>query len=159
MHPQDKAQREATRDEKLYNAIIDAEQEVWNRGAPIRARKYTPSGRTRFTRRLSRWWHAGGEIVDLELEPKHTGDMIVGSYADIEKTADKYGREVIQRERFKILSEPITRSDETVHCRARRIQAQDYAATQHLLLVRALILFAAIQLLVLVYQAACLSRG
>ena len=155
MDPRTKVRRRETRDEKIYNAIIDAEQEIWNRGAPIRARNCVPLGESRLTRWLWRKWHAGGDVVHLELNPEHVGDTVVGSYADIEIPQCECDRELSRRERFKVLTEPITRRGGAVFCKAQRIQAPDYAATQNMRLVRLLVIFALIQAAILLHQAAC----
>ena len=155
MDSRTKTRRRETRDEKFYNAVIDAEQEIWNRGAPIRARNCVPLGANRFTRWLWRKWHAGGDVVHLELNPEHTGDTIVGSYADIEIPQCECGREISRRERFKILTEPLTSRGGAVLCKAQRIQAPDYAATQNMKLVRLLVFAALIQAAFMIYQVAC----
>lgn len=150
-----KDRREASRDNGVYNAIIDAEQEIWNRGARFRAQCFVPRGRNCFTRWFWTWWDGGPDVGRLKLDPNLTyGDDCLGNYADIEKGEGREERCISRRERFKILTQPET-TVSGIWCKAQRIEAQDYAATQHIRLVRGLILVAILQVFVLILQSQC----
>ena len=144
--------REASRDNGAYNAIIDAEQEIWNRGASIRARCFVPRGGNCFTRWFWTWWYGGPDVGQLRLPPDRTyGDEWLGAYADIEECKGRDQRIISGRQRFKILTQPKTTAC-GIWCKAQRIQAQDYAATQNIRLSRWLMFVAIVQILVLVFQ-------
>ena len=156
MGKKSKRLQKRSHDHRIYNSTIDAEQEIWNRGAPIRAKDYCHRGGHRLTKWI--WRKLSPDTVWLELYPGQASDKCVGSYADIEDFYDKKEREVKTRERFKILTEPKTQCG-GIYCKAQRIQAQDYTATQNIRLGRILIVIGLLQVLGLALsQGSCISR-
>ena len=156
MDKKSKRRQKRSHDHKIYNSIIDAEQEIWNRGAPIRAKDFCHRGANRLTKWA--WRKLSPDVVCLRLYPGQASDKCVGSYADIEDFYDKKKRVVKTRERFKILTEPKTLCD-GIYCKAQRIQAPDYAATQNVRLGRILIFIGFLQMISLVLsQGSCVSR-
>ena len=147
-----KDSREASRDNGVYNAIVDAEQEIWNRGGSIRAQRFVPRGGNCFTRGFWTWWYGGPDVGQLRLpENRSYGDDWLGAYADMENDGGPDQRRITGRQRFKILTRPKATTGGT-WCKAQRIQAQDYAATQNIRLSRWLVFIALVQILVLAFQ-------
>lgn len=138
--------------EKLYNTLVDAEREIWNRRAGIRADNYRLVRRNGFARWLQRLGLVADDLVDLEIDASLRCKARVGSYADIEDPYPDDERKIARRERFRIIGKPVEVRDGVLECRAQRIEAPDYAATQSLRLVRFLILLAAIQIIVVAYM-------
>ena len=148
--------RRDTRDDGIYNALIDAEQEIWNRGASVRADRARRIHQT-WLGRLFRWlWFAGCEVVDLEFGCDKCCSAQPGAYADVELTNPLDHRTVRKRERYRIIGRPHHIDDETIVYRAQRIEAPDYAVTQNVRAARLVVIVAAIHIVVMVYLNGCL---
>lgn len=164
MDEETQEKRRKSRDDKIYNALIDAEQEIWNRRAPIRAHGYKLANVTALTRLWQKVWYSGCDLVDLTLGPEEDYDkykeVVIGTYADIEDTDGEYKRTITGRERFRILEKPHKQRSKVI-CRALRIEATDYSATYNLTLSRAVVLMILLQVVVafVVAVASCPSGG
>lgn len=155
--------RRKTRDERIYNSIIDAEQEVWNRKASVRADGFDVANVGRLRRLWQRVWYAGCDLGELTLgleRDYHKYEWIdSGTYADIEYSAGKDKRTITRRERFRIREKPRKRCGKVV-CQALRIEATDYSATYNLTLSRAVVVMILVQALIGFFAlfVACPSR-
>ena len=156
--------RRKSRDDEIYNALIDAEQEIWNRRAPIRAQRYDLADVNVLRALWQKVWYSGCELVDLTLGPEKDyekyKDVVIGTYADIEDSVGEYKRTITGRERFRIRECPRKQCGKVV-CRALRIEAPDYSATYNLTLSRAVVVMIVIQALIALFVAfaACPSGG
>lgn len=98
-------------------------------------------------------------VAYLEFNAKKECNVYPGAYADYEVTDPNDKRKILRRERFRITGPTRKIGEGVIECRARAIEAPDYAATQNMRAARAVIVVALIHIVVMATMDGCPRVG